>query len=247
MSDILISGTGIIDFEEGGRMKRIIELSIIFIGLLAVGLIAGPSVVLKVKVQTANIHSEPVMSSGVIAQVIIGTIHESSNKVGEFYEILITDKDGKTVYGFLHSSMVEVFGTEGGEVTTESIAVPRTGHLPGKPNPYKTHILISGIGFGLSWAATVVVSLAIGDDFFGTTIIPVAGPFVTIARIESGRGYYKQGGKGMLIASGIAQVGFLTYFIISAARNGSYNNSYNKKLVIMPSAMPAGIMISYRF
>ena len=224
-------------------MKRIIGLGVIFIGFLAIGLIAGPSVVLKVKVQTANIHSEPVMSSGVIAQVKIGTMHESSNKVGDFYEISITDKDGKTVYGFLHASMVEVFGTEKEKVTTEPMASPRLGYLPGKTNPYKTHMLISGLGLGLSWVATAVVSLAVGDDFIETTLIPVAGPFITIARIESGRGYYKEGGKGMLIVSGIMQTGFLAYFIISAAKK----HSYNKKLVIMPSAMPAGLTISYRF
>jgi hypothetical protein len=224
-------------------MKRIIGLGVIFIGFLAIGLIAGPSVVLKVKVQTANIHSEPVMSSGVIAQVKIGTMHESSNKVGDFYEISITDKDGKTVYGFLHTSMVEVFRAEKEKVTTEPMASPRSGYLPGKTNPYKTHMLISGIGLGLTWVATAVVSLAVGDDFIETTLIPVAGPFITMARIESGRGYYKEGGKGMLIVSGIMQTGFLAYFIISVVNK----HSYDKKLVIMPSAMPAGLTISYRF
>jgi hypothetical protein len=243
MSVIVILGTCKIDLRERGRIKRTIGLGIIFIGLLAVGLTAGPSVVLKVKVQAANVHSEPVMSSGVIAQVKIGTMHESSNKVGDFYEISITDKEGKTVYGFLHSSVVEVFRTEREKATTELMAFPRSGYLPGRPNPYKTHMLISGIGFGLSWVTTAVVSLAVGDDFIETTLIPVAGPFITVARIESGRGYYKEGGKGMLIVSGIIQTGFLTYFIISAVKK----HSYNKKLVIMPSAMPTGITINYCF
>jgi len=93
-------------------MKRIIGLGIIFIGFLAVGLIAGPQVVLKVKVQTANVRLEPDMLSGAIAQVTLGTLLESSGKVGDFYQISITDKDGKTVDGFIHASVVEVLGTE---------------------------------------------------------------------------------------------------------------------------------------
>jgi len=100
-------------------MKRIIGLGIIFIGFLAVGLIAGPPVVLKVKVQTANVRLEPDMLSGAIAQVTLGTLLESSGKVGDFYQISTVDKDGKTVDGFIHTSVVEVLGTEKEKETME--------------------------------------------------------------------------------------------------------------------------------
>jgi hypothetical protein len=139
--------------------------------------------------------------------------------------------------------MVEVFGTEGEKVTTEPMASPRSGYLPGKTNPYKTHMLISGIGLGLTWVATAAVSLSYRGGFSNTTLFPVAGPFITMARIESGHGHYDPFDKAMLIVSGIMQTGFLTYFIISAVKK----HSYNKKLVIMPSAMPAGLTINYCF
>ena len=93
-------------------MKRIVGLGIIFIGFLAVALIAGPQMVLKVKVQTANVRLEPDMLSESIAQVTLGILLESSGKVGDFYQISITDKDGKTIDGFIHASVVEVLGAE---------------------------------------------------------------------------------------------------------------------------------------
>jgi hypothetical protein len=104
---------------KGGRMKRIIGLSVIFIGFLAVGLIAGPSMVLKVMNETAIVHSKPDISSDAIAQVKFGTVFESSKKIGNFYEISITDKDGRTVPGFLHSSVVKILVTKEEKVIVE--------------------------------------------------------------------------------------------------------------------------------
>lgn len=93
-------------------MKRIIGLCAILAGLFAVGLIAESLVVLKVKTHTASVHVGPDMSSDLIAQVKFGTMFESSKKIGNFYEISITDKDGNIVPGFLHSSLVEILVTE---------------------------------------------------------------------------------------------------------------------------------------
>jgi len=50
---------------------------------------------------------------------------ESSNKVGDFYEVSITDEDGRTVYGFIHASVVEVFGTEEEKVIKEEKKVKK--------------------------------------------------------------------------------------------------------------------------
>jgi len=111
-------------------MKRIVGLGIIFIGFLAVALIAGPQMVLKVKVQTANVRLEPDMLSGAIAQVPLGTLLESSGKVGDFYQISITDKDGKTVDGFIHASVVEVLGAEEEKVTEEGKKIKEPEPMP---------------------------------------------------------------------------------------------------------------------
>jgi len=157
-------------------MKRIAAVSAIFIGFLAVGLIAGPSVILKVKIQTANVRSEPDMSSAAIAQVKFGTLFESSNKVGNFYEIAITDKDGKTVYGFIHASVVEVLGGGEEEVIKEEEKVqkpvPKTEVKPQRVEPVPAEFKKMGLGLfvGASSSSDYGSGLAFGAQFyFGIT------------------------------------------------------------------------------
>lgn len=155
-------------------MKRIVGLSVIFIGFLAVGLIAGPSVILKVKVQTANVRSEPDMSSESVAQVKLGTLFESSNKVGDFYEISITDKDGRTVYGFIHASVVEVLGAEEEKVTKDvkKVMEPEPMVKPQRVEPASAEFKKMGLGLfvGASSTSDYGGGLAFGANFyFGIT------------------------------------------------------------------------------
>lgn len=98
-------------------MKRIIGLCAVLAGFFAVSLIAESLVVLKVKTETASVHVKPDIKSDLIALVKFGALFESSNKVGNFFEISITDKDGNIVPGFLHSSLVEIQVTEEEKVT----------------------------------------------------------------------------------------------------------------------------------
>jgi len=153
-------------------MKRIVGLSVIFIGFLAVGLIAGPSVILKVKVQTANVRTEPDMSSAAVAQVKLGTLLESSNKVGDFYEISITDKDGRTVYGFIHASVVEVLGGEEEKVTKEEEKVkkpePKTEVKPQREEPAYAEFKKMGLGLFVGGSSTSEYGggLAFGANFY---------------------------------------------------------------------------------
>jgi len=151
-------------------MKRIVGLSVIFIGFLAVGLIAGPSVILKVKVQTANVRSEPDLSSAAIAQVKLGTLLESSNKVGDFYEISIIDKDGRTVYGFIHASVVEVLGSEEEKVTKEvkKVKEPEPMIKPQRVEPAYAEFKKMGLGLfvGASSTSDYGSGLAFGANFY---------------------------------------------------------------------------------
>jgi len=153
-------------------MKRIVGLSVIFIGFLAVGLIAGPSVILKVKVQTANVRSEPDMSSGAVAQVKFGTLLESSNKVGDFYEVSIIDQDGRTIYGFIHASVVEVLGGEEEKVTKEEKKViepePKTEAKPQRVEPAYAEFKKMGLGLfvGASSTSEYGSGLAFGANFY---------------------------------------------------------------------------------
>jgi outer membrane protein len=144
-------------------MKRNFGLIVIFIGFLAVGLIAGPSVILKVKVQTANVRTEPDMSSEAVAQVKLGTLLESSNKVGDFYEISITDKDGRTVYGFIHASVVEVLGGE-----EEKAKEPEPMVKPQRVEPAYAEFKKMGLGLfvGASSTSEYGSGLAFGANFY---------------------------------------------------------------------------------
>jgi len=77
-----------------------------------VGFSAAKVIVLKVKVQTANVRSEPDTSASVITQLKSGTLIEANSKVDSWYEIVVQDKSGDSVVGYIHTSVVEVVGGE---------------------------------------------------------------------------------------------------------------------------------------
>ncbi len=78
--------------------------------------------------------------------------------------------------------------------------------------------LISGLCLAGAWAATALVDLLYDDGYRKYTVIPVIGPFITIATIEHRNEGYWPGAKELLIASGIAQCALATYFVISLAK-----------------------------
>jgi hypothetical protein len=55
-------------------MKRNIIIALLFILLLGGALLAKEKTILKVKVQTANIRSEPDASAAIVARVTIGNV-----------------------------------------------------------------------------------------------------------------------------------------------------------------------------
>ena len=111
-------------------------------------------------------------------------------------------------------------------------------------NLYTMHKKISLWGLTSTWAATLVGALAMNDEFVGTTAIPVAGPFVTVVRIERDpNAYYRPGGKPLLIASGVVQTGFLIYFVASWAGE----QSYHAKISVLPSSHLLGALMRYHF
>ena len=91
--------------------------------------------------------------------------------------------------------------------TTPSVGLQSRGD-----NPHTIHRQIAALGLASTMAATLVGSLAMGDDYFATTVLPIVGPWVTMIRIENDpNSEYLPGGKPLLIASGILQGGFLIY------------------------------------
>lgn len=106
-------------------MKKLIWIYALVLLFVMTGWTAEKSFVLKVKVQLANVRSEPDASASVIAQVKLGTLLESMGKVDSFYEITITDKNGQTVSGYIHVSVVDVMGGGEEEAVEEPRPVPR--------------------------------------------------------------------------------------------------------------------------
>ncbi len=86
-------------------------------------------------------------------------------------------------------------------------------------NRIRKQRLLSGLGLAASWVGTVVVDLLAEDGYRSTTMIPVVGPWITLARMASNNDPGWPGAKALLILSGVAQTGLATYFIISLTRH----------------------------
>ncbi len=109
-------------------MKKIALLGLVL--LTSVCLFAGTpdTYVLKVKVQVANVRSEPDLNAPVIGQAKMGELFEATNRIESFFEITITDKAGDTVTGYIHSGVVNVISGE--EAVEETKPVVRKEQKP---------------------------------------------------------------------------------------------------------------------
>lgn len=145
----------------------------------------------------------------------------------------------------LYESDVTVL-THQSEILEDKYRVPRQNYH----NPWTIHKKVARYGLAGSMTATLIGSLAMDDDFFATTVIPVVGPFVTIVRIENDpASYYQPGGKPLLIASGVTQSAFLVYLIVAWIGESSYDARHRSNFSVLPAAGHAGrgLSLHYRF
>ena len=128
----------------------------------------------------------------------------------------------------------------------KSVSILQYQRSQSEYNPWTIHRKVSAIGLAGSMAATFVGALAMGDEFFATTVIPVVGPFVTIARIENDpNSEYLPGGKQLLTASGIVQSTFLVYFVTSLIGESNYRGKYlSSNVSVAPIYASKGIGVS---
>lgn len=91
-------------------MKKNIVWSLLLVLLVGGGLLAKETMIVKVKVQAANVRSEPDAASQIIARVTTGTELEVVSKSGAWYEVTVNDPAAKAVNGYIHNSVVEVMG-----------------------------------------------------------------------------------------------------------------------------------------
>ena len=90
-------------------MKKTPVLVCAIVLLLALAVVADAAVI-KVKVQTANVRQKPDVTSAVLSRVSMGAMFESSKKLGNFYEISVTDNSGNLVTGYLSTDVCEEVG-----------------------------------------------------------------------------------------------------------------------------------------
>jgi len=83
---------------------------------------SAENVFLRVKAYLANVRSGPDSGSNVLAQLVKGTLVESSGMIGDFYEIYLQDQYGQPAQGFIDKKTVEVVsGEEMEEKVTEPV------------------------------------------------------------------------------------------------------------------------------
>jgi hypothetical protein len=89
-------------------MKKLVFVGIILLCLIFCGLSAQEITIIKIRVQLANVRSEPDMNAPVIKQLKSGTLLESSQKIGDWFEITVKDDQGKAVFGYVSQSVVDI-------------------------------------------------------------------------------------------------------------------------------------------
>lgn len=136
------------------------------------------------------------------------------------------------------------FLTRQSAVSEEQYRVARQNYY----NPWSIHKKVARYGLAGSMAATLLGSLAMDDEFFATTVIPVVGPFVTIVRVENDpASYYEPGGKPLLIASGVTQSAFLIYLVVAWIGESSYDARHRSNFSLLPAVGRAATGLSFRY
>jgi hypothetical protein len=106
---------------EEGMKKRLLAGMILCIATFC-GLEAQGMTIIKIKVQLANVRSEPDTNAPIIKQLKSGTLLEASQKLGDWFEITVQDDQGKTVFGYINQSVVDV--VSGGKPGEPAVKVP---------------------------------------------------------------------------------------------------------------------------
>jgi outer membrane protein W len=150
-------------------MRKIIVFLAVSI-IAAVGLDAQERTLLKVKVQVASIRADPDTNSAVVKQVDLGTQLESRQKIGDWFEIMITDDKGTAVSGYINSSVVDVVSIGGAKPATgaQQVDIINTGRA--EPPPQTSPFPVAEIQH--RWPSTMIFgrfgSFAPSDEIFKT-------------------------------------------------------------------------------
>ena len=119
-------------------MKRFSIGLLVLLFVVTAGLLAQEVTVIKVKVQSANVRSEPDMNAAVVRQVKLGTLLESRQKVGDWFEVTITDERGTSMSGFINATVVDIVGggaKPGGQTGGQQVEVKKPAG--GRPDDHR--------------------------------------------------------------------------------------------------------------
>jgi hypothetical protein len=113
----------------------LVLICLLVLGWTLTGLYAGQTQVIKVKVQVANVRSEPDANSTVVKQFKMGALLESTQKIGSWFEITVLDDNGNNISAYIHENVVEVVGGEAEPVPARAVQPPPK---PASPPPVRT-------------------------------------------------------------------------------------------------------------
>ena len=136
-------------------MRKISMFLAVFI-IAAVGLHAQETTMLKVKVQVANVRAEPDMNSAIVKQVKFGTQLESRQKIGDWFEIMVTDDTGTAISGYINSSAVDVVSTGG--------AKPAAGAQPQETTILKVKVQVANVRAEPDMNSAIVKQVKLGTQ-----------------------------------------------------------------------------------
>ena len=166
-------------------MKRNIIMVLLFILALGGALLAKENTIIKVKVQSANVRSEPDASAPIVARVAAGTLLEVSSKAGAWYEVNVSDQSGKEVTGYIRDTVVEVIGEDKGE-EEEAEARPKAAYRREAAEEGGGNAMRFGINFGIQtddsfsfdpiiWTAGVELDFQFGDYLMFSPEVTLVG------------------------------------------------------------------------
>lgn len=171
-------------------MRKIIVFLALSI-IAAVGLHAQEMKMLKVKVQAANVRDEPNMNSTVVKQVKLGTLLESRQKIGDWFEIMVTDDKGTAISGYINSSVVDVVSTSGAKPAAGAQQVDVVSPGGVKPAPQASPPPVAGIQ--RRWPSIMIFgrygSFAPSEEIF-KTVYGSGSVFGGEFRFHVGGGFY---------------------------------------------------------
>ena len=130
---------------------------------------------------------------------------------------------------FVDDSRLQVFVSVPEPEQLRAVSPPHVDSIPvsvapvAARNPFTIHRQVAMWGLIASWGITVITAALLRDNFFLTSIIPIFGPVITVARIKADPYAYNLLGNGELsYLSTIVQGLWATYLVISVIGEANY-------------------------